>query len=104
MLHFEQRMDGPFKKNATYADVEALREGLVGEIIDGDLYAHARPRVLHGRAIGRLGRELGPADDDDSPEGWVILPEPEIWFGKNLLVPDLAGWRRKHMPEIPDVV
>jgi Uma2 family endonuclease len=35
----------------------------------------------------------------------VILVEVEIWFGKgkkNLLVPDLAGWRRSRMPEVPD--
>ncbi len=105
MLDFDtRRMDAPFKKNAKYADLETIPDGWVGEIIDGNLYAHARPRTIHGRAIWKLGHQLDPADEDDSPDGWVILPEPEIWFGKNLLVPDLAGWRRKHMPEMPDVV
>jgi Uma2 family endonuclease len=100
----QRRMDQPFKKNAKYADLELIPDGMVGEIVDGDLYAHARPRIIHGRAIARLLRQLGRDDDDDSPTGWVILPEPEIWFGKHLLVPDLAGWRRKRLPEIPDVV
>lgn len=98
--------DAPVKRNATYADIEALPEGKLGQLIDGDLYVCARPRVAHARAIARLLSRLGPADDDPSSKGWVILMEVEIWFGKNrknLLVPDLAGWRRSRMPEVPDV-
>jgi Uma2 family endonuclease len=99
-------MDGPHKRNATYADIEALPEGKVGQLIDGDLYICGRPRVRHAVAIKSIARLLDPADSDPSSRGWVILPEVEIWFGKNrktLLVPDLAGWRRERMPEIPDV-
>jgi Uma2 family endonuclease len=33
----------------------------------------------------------------------VILDEPELHLGPDILVPDLAGWRRERMPEIPDV-
>ncbi|NOJ51265.1 MULTISPECIES: Uma2 family endonuclease [Myxococcus] len=32
-----------------------------------------------------------------------MLPKPELHLGGNVLVPDLAGWRRERMPEIPDV-
>jgi Uma2 family endonuclease len=95
--------DKPYKRNATYADLEALDERLVGEIIDGDLYAHSRPRTLHASAIGELHDELSGARRDRRG-GWVILMEPQIGFGKHILVPDLAGWRRSRMPEIPDVV
>ena len=35
------------------------------------------------------------------PGGWIILVEPEIHFGKRVLVPDLAGWRTSRMPHIP---
>lgn len=97
-------MDGPHKKNATYADIEAVPEGKVGQLIDGALYICGRPRSLHSLAVTRLSAELAPASRD--PKGWVILFEPEIWFGKNrknLLVPDIAGWRRSRMPEVPDV-
>lgn len=99
-----KRMEGPSKRKATYADVEALPEGKVGQLIDGDLYICGRPRIQHAIAISRLMYAAGPAFDDPSPKGWVILIEVEIWFGKsrkNLLVPDLAGWRRTRMPEIP---
>ncbi|HEY1549773.1 MAG TPA: Uma2 family endonuclease [Kofleriaceae bacterium] len=96
-------MHEPFKKNATYDDLYSIPDGWTGEIIDGNLYAFPRPRVIHVRAITRLSRQLGDYDDDDSPHGWVILAEPEVKLGKHLLVPDLAGWRRERMPEIPDV-
>jgi Uma2 family endonuclease len=32
----------------------------------------------------------------------VILHEPELHFRNDVLVPDLAGWRRERMPEAPD--
>jgi Uma2 family endonuclease len=106
VLRSKKRMDGLVKRNATYADIEALPEGKVGELIEGDLYVFRRPRVRHARAISRLFQQLGPAEDDDSKNGWVILFEVEIWLDKKhttLLVPDLAGWRRDRMPEVPDV-
>ncbi|HTL31512.1 MAG TPA: Uma2 family endonuclease [Kofleriaceae bacterium] len=99
-------MDGPHKRNATYADIEALPEGTTGELIDGDLYVSGRPRVRHSAAVSAAFLELGPAMPPRGPKGWHILFEVEIWFGrnqKNLLVPDLAGWRRERMPDIPDV-
>jgi Uma2 family endonuclease len=35
--------------------------------------------------------------------GWCILPEPELHFGADVVVPDIAGWRRERMPQVPDV-
>jgi hypothetical protein len=32
----------------------------------------------------------------------VILAEPEFHLSNDLLVPDLAGWRRERMPRLPD--
>jgi Uma2 family endonuclease len=96
-------VDKPFKKNATYDDLYSIPDGWTGEIVDGDLYAFARPRFIHGRAITRLSRQLGDYDDDDSRDGWIIVMEPEVGIGKHLLAPDLAGWRRTRMPEVPDV-
>lgn len=38
------------------------------------------------------------------PGGWWILVEPEIHFVRDteVLVPDLAGWRRERMPRLPN--
>jgi hypothetical protein len=36
------------------------------------------------------------------PGGSVILDEPELHLGLDLLVPDLAGWRRERTPRVPD--
>lgn len=104
VLPSKKRMDGPHKRNATYADIEALPDGKHGELVDGDLYICGRPLLRHARAVGAVFRQVD--DFDDRPDGWIILPEVEIWFGKNrknLLVPDLAGWRRSRMAEMPDV-
>lgn len=35
------------------------------------------------------------------PGGWVLLPEPELHLSGEALVPDMAGWRRERMPEMP---
>lgn len=102
MLEFDD-VDAPFKKNATYADLYTIPDTWVGEIIHGDLYAFPRPRTIHSRALTRLMAALDSDDDDDSLDGWIILHDVEIWFGKNLLVPDVCGWRRSRMPEMPDV-
>ena len=93
------------KKSATYAELEALPPHLVGEIIDGELIASPRPASLHARAATRLWTRLdGPFDDGKGgPGGWVILYEPELHIGGQVLVADLAGWRRTRMPEMPDV-
>jgi Uma2 family endonuclease len=37
------------------------------------------------------------------PGGWWILTEPELHFAEDVVVPDLAGWRRERMPEFQKV-
>ena len=36
------------------------------------------------------------------PGGWLFLFEPELHFGADVLVPDIAGWRRERMAAIPN--
>lgn len=93
-------------KPATYADLEALPDHLIGEIIDGELIASPRPRPRHGRtAVAIIGALAGPFDQGKGgPGGWWILVEPEVRFGANVMVPDVAGWRRERVPALPDVV
>ena len=46
----------------------------------------------------------GPFDGNlDGPGGWWIIDEPELHLGPDVLVPDLAGWRRERMPVHPSV-
>lgn len=91
------------KRNATYEDIVALPENLVGEILYGQLHTHPRPAPKHARAYSALGGSLGGAFDWGSggPGGWWILDEPELHLGGDIIVPDLAGWRRERMPELP---
>ncbi len=88
---------------ATYEDLFDLPENLVGEIINGRLVTHPRLAPRHARAYSRLGGELdGPFDQGrGGPGGWWILDEPEIHIGSDILVPDIAGWRRARMPRLP---
>jgi Uma2 family endonuclease len=94
----------PAHKPATYADILALPENVVGEIVDGELYVSPRPASPHAMASSVLGEELGPPfrRGRGGPGGWVILDEPEIHIDGQILVPDLAGWRRERMPVMPD--
>jgi Uma2 family endonuclease len=98
-------MAGPAKKNATYADIEAAPEHLVAEIIDGELLTHPRPSPRHGSAANALGYELtGPFQKGSGgPGGWVFFVEPEIKLGRDILVPDIAGWRRERLTGYPEL-
>lgn len=91
---------GMERKRATYADLEALPDTVIGELIDGVLYASPRPSGPHNVAGFRLGMELGGPFDRGrgGPGGWVLLYEPELHFGEDVLVPDVVGWRRERMP------
>jgi Uma2 family endonuclease len=93
------------KKSATYADLQALPPHVVGEILDGELVVSPRPASLHARAASWLGIEIGGPFDRGrgGPGGWIFLFEPELHVVGQVMVPDLAGWRRERMPEIPDV-
>lgn len=99
-------MAGEFaRKRATYDDVLSAPPGRVAEVIEGVLYSQPRPHTRHARAATTLGSKLDSmfgGGDDDGIGGWVILFEPELHLGADILVPDLAGWERARMPELPD--
>src|SRR5690606_2707049 len=91
------------KRRATYDDLRDVPAHLVAEIIAGELVTSPRPAARHARASSRLGGCLdGPFDrGDGGPGGWIILDEPELHLHGDILVPDLAGWRRERMPKLP---
>lgn len=94
------------RKRATYADLLQVPDPLVAEIVDGELYTSPRPASRHAIACSSIGMDLGGAFGRGSgggAGGWWIIFEPELHLGENVMVPDLAGWRRERMPSIPDV-
>lgn len=98
-------MSKALKKDATYADLCAVPDNFVAEILGGELYASPRPAFPHARAAGVLLHTLsGPFEDgENGPGGWWFLIEPELHFGADVVVPDIAGWRRERMPVVPAV-
>jgi len=96
----------PAKRPATYEDLLQVPEHLVAEIIDGELITSPRPAARHTVAASELGIDIGGSfgrKNRGGPGGWVILDEPELHVVGQIMVPDLAGWRRERMPEVPDV-
>ncbi|MBN8229140.1 Uma2 family endonuclease [Corallococcus macrosporus] len=94
------------KKPATYADLEALPDHVVGELVAGELYASPRPAARHASAAIRLSSKLVGAFEWGSggPGGWLFLGEQELHLHQDVLVPDVAGWRLERMPDVPDTV
>jgi Uma2 family endonuclease len=92
------------KPRATYKDVLETPEHVVAEVLFGVLYTFPRPAPKHARAASRLASKLGTSFDDGEggPGGWVIFEEPELHLAEDIVVPDLAGWRRTRMKKLPD--
>jgi Uma2 family endonuclease len=82
---------------AKYDDILALPEGMVGQIIDGVLYTHARPAGKHAYAATKLNSTIDSSFGSrvgGGPGGWILLFEPQmLLLGKHDLVPDIAGWK-----------
>ena len=92
------------RRPATYDDLLQVPEHLVAEILDDQLYTSPRPAPRHANASSGLGGVLhGPFHGGrGGPGGWYILDEPEVHLGRDIVVPDLAGWRRERLPRLPD--
>ena len=88
------------KKRASYADLVALPENVLGQLIDGELFALPRPGSDHTEASTELLLLLGAPFRRGlgGPGGWRLLAEPELHLDEDVLVPDLAGWREERFP------
>ena len=99
-------MSGPIatRRRATYEDLCAVPDHEVAEILDGELIVTPRPALRHASASSSLGGQIwGPFQGGrGGPGGWWILDEPELHLADDILVPDLAGWRRERVPVLPD--
>lgn len=96
-------MGSEAKKLATYEDLLNVPDNLVAEIIAGELITSPRPGPRHARSSTSLGGDIiGPFDKGKGgPGGWWILFEPEIHLQGDILVPDIAGWKRDLLPVLP---
>jgi Uma2 family endonuclease len=94
----------PARRPATYQDVLDAPPNRVAELVGGSLYTNPRPVPRHGYAASVLGAELiAPFQrGKGGPGGWILIDEPELHLGPDVVVPDLAGWRQERMPELPD--
>ncbi len=92
-------MAEPIIEDTLYKDFMAVPANMIAEIINGALVTQPRPAPKHSVAASSLGDELvSPFQKGrGGPGGWVILDEPEIHLGADILVPDLAGWKRENM-------
>ncbi len=87
-----------------YKDLCALPENVVGEIINGELIVSLRPAPKHVNVSSVLGHILlGPYHlGKNGPGGWWILDEPEVHLKDQVIVPDVAGWKREKLPKLPE--
>jgi Uma2 family endonuclease len=93
---------------ATYEDLLKVPDHMIAEIVDGELEVSPRPAMRHANAATGMAADLrarfhGPPDGPNAPGGWWILFEPELHLDDDVVVPDLAAWRRERLPELPDV-
>ena len=97
-------MADPAKRRATYEDVLGAPEHMLAEIIDGELLLQPRPSKPHALTATILVEELGPPfrRGRGGPGGWILVSEPEVHLGADVIVPDLAGWRRERMGSLPE--
>jgi Uma2 family endonuclease len=94
-------MSEPERKKASYEDLYSIPENAVGQIIDGELIVGPRPSRKHALAATVLTAELSQRYSMGRarvPGGWIILFQPEIKLGDDILVPDLTGWKRERFP------
>ena len=98
------KVAGAVRRRATYEDLMEVSDLKVAEILEGELYASPRPAVPHALATSVLGIEIGGPFQQGrgGPGGWWILDEPELHLSQDVVVPDLAGWRRERMAALPD--
>ncbi len=91
-------------RRATYQDVLDAPPHKVAEVIARRLHTHPRPASRHAWASSGIGAKISPPFNygDGGPGGWWIDFEPELHLAEDIVVPDLAGWRRETMPEYPD--
>jgi len=87
-------------------DWRALPEDARIELIDGGFVEKAAPTSEHSLAQVHLDRAVGSAfhrrgDGSGKNGGWWILAEVDVALSSGVFRPDLCGWQRDRVPELP---
>jgi Uma2 family endonuclease len=89
------------ERSSSFDEREAA---ITTEVIDGLTLMSPRPSLRHALTAIQLGTQLNhrfhrkAGGPPDRPGGWIILFEPELHLDDNVMVPDIAGWRRERSP------
>ncbi len=100
-------MIAPARKAATLDDLLAIpeEERRRVELIDGTLADRGATSSEHGQAQFNLSTCLTPFRRRPGgrwPGGWWFGTEIDVYFDEdNTFRPDVAGWRRERVPELP---
>jgi Uma2 family endonuclease len=94
---------------ATLEDLLALPEDIRRryELMGGELVERGAATARHGGAQGQAFHLLSPYNrraggPPGRPGGWIFATETDIYFdAENTLRPDVAGWRRERLAELP---
>lgn len=78
-------------------------EHIRAQVIDGELLLLPSPRRQHAfTATELLGELYAPfSRARGGPGGWLFLAIPELHLGArpDIVIPDIAGWRRDRLPD-----
>ncbi len=102
-----QVSENPKVHKATLADLLAIpEEDRRHEIVDGVISPKEAATVKHGLAQGHIVTKLGPYNRKPGgrlPGGWWLATEAEVLLAQDQIYrPDVVGWRRDRMPELPN--
>jgi len=92
----------PLDRPATYADLEALPGDVRGEIFDGVIETQPRPLPAHSDAAGELKHYLRPLHKGGGgkPPSWWIFQDIDVRLpNRDVVGPDLVGWRRERLTD-----
>jgi hypothetical protein len=91
-------------RRATYEDLLRVPDHLVAELVDGELFTTPRPATRPAYVTSALTSGVYSAfhQGRGGPGGWWLLIEPELHLADDVVVPDVAGWRRSRLAVMPD--
>jgi len=89
---------------ATFQDILDAPDGMLAQIINGDLRLNPNGAPEHQSAGAELSTDLVShfRKSKFQPGGWLILPEMYVRLAdKEVYRPDISGWRTATLPEAP---